>query len=110
MRHHHREPTGHTDWCARDHRCGVAEHRSPDMVVDLPGHGRAVVTRVQAADGREHAEVRARLLLHTTDTGARWQLRTLLTGLDRLLHTAAIRRGIVRAADTRPAIGHKTTR
>jgi hypothetical protein len=108
MRHHHREPTGHTDWCARDHRCGVAEHRSPDMVVDLPGHGRAVVTRVQAADGREHAEVRARLLLHTTDTGARWQLRTLLTGLD-----PAHRRDPARHRPRRrhpTAIGHKTTR
>lgn len=103
-----RTAPAHTDWCARDHRCNLAEHRSPEMIVDLPGHGRAVVTRVRAADGREHAEIRARIALHSTDTGARWQLSGLLSGLDWLLSAVTVRRGVVRAASNRPALDRRT--
>jgi hypothetical protein len=103
MARHHSEATAHTGWCARDHRCNLGEHRSGEMIVDLPGHGRAVVTRVLAANGREHAEVRARIPLHSTETGARWQLGTLLSGLDRLLSAVVIRRGVIRAGRTQAA-------
>jgi hypothetical protein len=73
--------TGHTPWCAKDHRCNLGEHRSPSMLVDLPGHGRAVLTRVKAADGREYAEIRLRVALATGEPAARRQLARLLVGL-----------------------------
>nr|BAS19005.1 hypothetical protein [Couchioplanes caeruleus subsp. azureus] len=88
MRTLRRSASEHTDWCARDHRCNLGEHRSVEMLVDLPGIGRVVVTRLRAGEF-EYAEIRGRIRLHTTETGARWQLRTALTGLRRLL--AAIR-------------------
>jgi hypothetical protein len=115
IRHHHREPTEHTDWCTRDHRCGVAEHRSADIVADRLG-GRAVITRVRAGDV-EYAEIRARIPLHHTETGARWQLATALRLIRELLTAVAIRPGIThttdrpaidRAADPRPAIRRTT--
>ncbi|OJF15522.1 hypothetical protein [Couchioplanes caeruleus] len=101
MRRHHRTATAHTGWCAADHRCNLAEHRSHDMVIDLPDHGRAVLTRVQGPDGRQHAEIRARIVLHTEDTAARWQLRTALAGLRQLLGHVAIRPGVMRTPATR---------
>ncbi|MET8147677.1 hypothetical protein ACIBSW_07100 [Actinoplanes sp. NPDC049668] len=107
MRQVRRDATAHTDWCAQDHRCNLGEHRSPETIVDLPGHGRTVVTRVRTADGREHAEIRARIALHSTDTGARWQLRTLLGGLDRLLRHVAVRPGVLRTGAEQPAIGRR---
>lgn len=79
----------HPGWCAADHRCNLAEHRSPEIVVDLPGHGRAVLTRVRAADGSEHAEIRLRVALGDTDDVARHQLRTVLTDLRAVLTRAA---------------------
>lgn len=78
----------HTDWCAKDHRCNLAEHRSPDIVIDLPGHGRAVLTRVRA-QGREHAEVRIRVALAGAEPAARRQLRSVLDDLRALLVRAA---------------------
>jgi hypothetical protein len=101
---YHRAASGHTDWCARDHRCNLGEHRSEEMVTGLPGHGRAVVTRVRDEQGREYAEVRARVRLHTTDTGARWQIGVLLSGLDLLLSKLVIRRGVLRQGAERPAL------
>ncbi|MEV6598873.1 hypothetical protein AB0M36_18730 [Actinoplanes sp. NPDC051346] len=106
MAQHRRTPNEHTAWCARDHRCNLGEHRSTEMIADLPGAGRAVITRVRAADGREHAEIRARIPLHSTETGARWQLEALLSGLGRLLSALAVRPGV--ADDTaRPALGRR---
>ena len=104
-----RDATAHTDWCARDHRCNLGEHRSPETIVDLPGHGRVVATRVRAADGREHAEIRSRIALHSTETGARWQLWTLLDGMDRLLRHVAVRPGVLRSRSgtERSAIGQR---
>lgn len=84
---------GHTDFCARDHRCNLGEHRSAEIVVDLPGHARAVLVRVRASDGREHAEIRVRVALADVDPAARRQLGTLLAGLRDLVTRAdAIRR------------------
>lgn len=73
--------SAHTGWCAKDHRCNLAEHRSDEIVVDLPGTGRAVLTRVQGVDGREHAEIRMRVALAPVEAPARWQLWGLLRGL-----------------------------
>ncbi|MEV0325099.1 hypothetical protein AB0H63_01430 [Micromonospora echinospora] len=80
----------HTEWCARDHRCNLAEHRSPEIVVDLPGHGRAVLTRVRGANGRDHAEIRLRVALVDIEPAARRQLRGLLTDVCDMVTRAAV--------------------
>ncbi len=97
-----RQTTDHTDWCTRDHRCGVAEHRSADLIADALG-GRAVITRVRAGD-IEYAEIRARIPLHHTETGARWQLATTLRLMRELLRLVAVRPGVIRPADQRSAL------
>jgi hypothetical protein len=79
----------HTPWCAADHRCNLAEHRSDDIVISLPGYGRAVLTRVRDDSGREYSEIRARIALDPDEAAARWQLHTTLTGLRLLLTRAA---------------------
>ncbi|MGN9912103.1 hypothetical protein ACTMTJ_31645 [Phytohabitans sp. LJ34] len=71
----------HTEWCARDHRCNLREHRSDEIVVTLPGYGRAVLTRVADEHGREYAEIRARLALHPVEPAARRQLQAVLADL-----------------------------
>lgn len=92
----------HTDWCARDHQCGTAgEHRANPITVVLPGHARATLTRVRDADGREYAEIRARLALSPGEPYARRQLFTLLAGLRDL---------VARAASGRPAPRHSGRR
>jgi hypothetical protein len=80
----------HTDWCARDQRCNLREHRGEPIVVDIPGLARGVLTRVRAATGEEHAEIRIRLALHPAEPVARRQLRTLLAGLRDVLGRAAV--------------------
>ncbi|MER7992604.1 hypothetical protein [Micromonospora chalcea] len=81
---------GHTDWCGRDHRCGLGEHRSPEIVVDIPGRARAVIVRVRTAAGREHAEVRIRVALAPGEVAARRQLVGLLGDLRQAVPRAAI--------------------
>ncbi|RBQ03707.1 hypothetical protein DQE82_30200 [Micromonospora sp. LHW51205] len=80
----------HTDWCGRDHRCGLGEHRSPEIVVDIPGHARAVLVRVRTAAGREHAEVRVRVALAPGELAARRQLVGLLGDLRQAVTRAAL--------------------
>lgn len=75
----------HPDWCSADWRCSLGEHRSDPMVTDVAGAGRAVVTRVLGADGREWAEVRVRLALADVEQRARWQLATLLRSIGQAL-------------------------
>ena len=84
-----RHSTGHTAWCARDHRCNLTEHRSDAIVINLPGHGRAVLTRVADQHGREYGEIRARIALDGDEYAARVQLHTALTDLRALLSRAA---------------------
>src|SRR5687767_9323251 len=84
-----RAETPHTDWCARDHRCGINEHRSPDITADDIG-GRAWLTRVRAAD-REYVEIRARIPLHPHDLVARKQLAVALGLMRELLAEVAPR-------------------
>jgi hypothetical protein len=56
--------SGHTGWCARDHRCGLGEHRSQPLVVDLGRSGRIIVTRVLSRTGAEWLDVRHSLRLN----------------------------------------------
>ncbi|GAA2717930.1 hypothetical protein ACFY2R_05220 [Micromonospora olivasterospora] len=90
---------GHTDWCARGHRCNLGEHRSEEIVVDLPGRARAVLVRVRTTAGREHAEVRVRVALAPGQIAARRQLVGLLGDLRHTVTRAAI------AARPRPRRG-----
>jgi ABC-type hemin transport system ATPase subunit len=76
----------HTDWCARDHSCGLGEHRAAPVTLDAGPHGRMVLTRVLAADGRQHVEIRTRITLtNAGEANARAQLARILTQLDALL-------------------------
>ena len=98
-----RAETPHTEWCARDHRCGIAEHRSPDVIADRVG-GRAVITRVRAGDV-EYAEIRARIPLHRNENRARWQLASTLRLMRDLINTVAGRTAAIDRPTTQPAIG-----
>ena len=100
-----RAETPHTDWCARDHRCGVAEHRSADITADEIG-GRAWLTRVRSGD-REYIEIRARIPLHSNEKVARWQLATALNLMRELLAQVAPRLVRLPGRDQRRAIGRR---
>ncbi|WP_416902041.1 hypothetical protein [Micromonospora echinospora] len=80
---------GHTGWCARDHRCNLTEHRSPEILVDLPG-ARAVLTRVRTTTGRDHAEIRVRVALAHAEPAARRQLTGLLVDVRQAVTRAAV--------------------
>ena len=100
-----RAETPHTNWCTRDHRCGVTLHQAPDLIADGPLGGRAVITRVRAADV-DYAEIRIRVPLHRSEATARHQLGTVLHLCRELLATvAAIRPAALRDRAGRPAIG-----
>jgi hypothetical protein len=75
----------HTGWCARDHQCGLGEHRADPIVIDLSRLGRGVLTRVAGTDGREYAEIRVRVALPEHETQARLRLAALLTRLPILI-------------------------
>jgi hypothetical protein len=97
-----RQTTDHTDWCTRDHRCGVGEHRSADLTADEIG-GRAWLTRIRAADV-EYIEIRARIPLHRNEKVARWQLATALNLMRELLGEVAPRLARLTSRDQRRAI------
>ena len=100
----HRSQTPHQDWCARDHRCGLDEHRSPEVIADRAG-GRAVITRVRAGDV-EYAEVNVRIPLHAD--GARWQVGEVLRLMRDLLAAVALRPGVLHTARRAAAIRANT--
>ncbi|GLZ02432.1 hypothetical protein [Actinoplanes sp. NBRC 103695] len=100
-----RDETPHTAWCARDHRCGLDEHRSAAKVV-AGGTGRAVVTRVRAGDV-EYAEVHLRIPLSRREDTARTQLATLLRLLGQLLDAVIARPYAVPGRGERPAISRR---
>jgi len=100
-----RTETPHTTWCARDHRCGIDEHRSPDITADDIG-GRAWLTRVRSGD-REYIEIRARIPLHSNENVARWQLATALEIMRELLATVAARLVRLPGRTERPSIGRR---
>ncbi|MEV2241745.1 hypothetical protein [Micromonospora sp. NPDC049891] len=85
-----RRTAGHTDWCGRDHRCNLGEHRSPEIVVDIPARARAVLVRVRTTAGRDHAEIRIRVALAPAEVAARRQLVGLLGDLRNAVTRAAI--------------------
>lgn len=106
MARHIQRETPHTDWCARDHRCGgIDVHRSPDITADDIG-GRAWLTRVRAGNV-EYIEIRARIPLHSNEKVARWQLATALTMMRELLAEVAPRLVRLSGRDQRPAIGRR---
>ncbi|MBO4205286.1 hypothetical protein [Micromonospora echinofusca] len=80
----------HTDWCAGGHRCDLGEHRSEEIVVDLPGRARAVLNRVARDTGGQYAELRVRVALADVDPAARRQLLTLLDGVRDLVTRTAL--------------------
>jgi hypothetical protein len=73
----------HTAWCAHDHSCGLHEHRGEPYRADHPGLGSFVMTRVQTADGRQHAEIRISIPLADRDPAAggncRWSISSCTT-------------------------------
>ena len=75
----------HTDWCARDHRCNLGEHRAEPVALASNHRGLILLTRLRAADGRQHVEIRMRIALADSEKPARAQLRRILTLLDALL-------------------------
>jgi hypothetical protein len=72
----------HPDWCAKDHQCGLGEHRAAPVRLDAPGRGVIVLTRVLAANGREHVEIRTRIGLAPGERPARQHLARILAELD----------------------------
>ncbi|WP_433215707.1 hypothetical protein ACQP00_06355 [Dactylosporangium sp. CS-047395] len=80
--------TPHTSWCAGGHRCSLGEHRADPIVITAPNIGAVTLTRVRAANGREHAEVRLTVALAPTELAARRQLLELADNLSRVLHHA----------------------
>ncbi|MDG6106113.1 hypothetical protein Daura_06520 [Dactylosporangium aurantiacum] len=75
----------HPDWCAGGHRCGLGEHRADPVVAEVRGLGRALLTRVRATDGREHAEVTLTVALSDAEPYARVQLGGLLADLNTVM-------------------------
>jgi hypothetical protein len=75
----------HPVWCARDQRCGIGEHRAEPIVATVPGAGRVVLTRVQASNGRQYAEVRLCVGLDDSETVARQQLALFVADLHTVL-------------------------
>ncbi|GAA0469436.1 hypothetical protein Aca07nite_27860 [Actinoplanes capillaceus] len=100
----HRASTEHTDWCVRDHTCGIDTHRGRPITIAPDTGGRAIVTRVRAGD-RDYAEITMRVPLHRTDSLAGKQLNALLWHLRSLLAAvAALRPGTLTGRTARRAI------
>jgi hypothetical protein len=79
-------PGEHPDWCARDHRCNLGEHRAEPVTVAHNRAGTIVLTRVLAANGRQHVEIRTRIELAPGEAQSRRHLGTILTDLQAHLH------------------------
>ena len=75
----------HPDWCAKGHACGLGEHRAQPVRLDAGPRGVTVLTRVLAADGSQHVEIRTRITLASGEASARAHLARILTQLDALL-------------------------
>ena len=105
MAHLRRAETPHTEWCVRDHTCGLAEHRGRPITITPQTGGRAVVTRVRAGD-RDYASITLRIPLHRNGDVAAAQLDTVLRGIRSLFAAvAALRPGALAARPDRRAIG-----
>lgn len=76
----------HPTWCARGHACGLGEHRAQPVTLDAGPRGVIVLTRVLAANGRQHVEIRTRITLAPGgEVHTRAHLARILTALDALL-------------------------
>lgn len=78
----------HPGWCARDHTCGLGEHRAAPIRIDLPGAGSAVLTRIGTTTGAQYAEIRLSVTLPHLEPAARLRLTALLTHLHTLISPA----------------------
>lgn len=87
---------GHPEWCAQGHHCGLGEHRSMPVVVDIDDIGRVVLTRVLTRDGRQRMELTGSAYLADAEPAARGQLHDTLSGLVALLRRAAVAAGAAR--------------
>jgi ABC-type hemin transport system ATPase subunit len=76
---------GHPDWCAGGHRCNLGEHRAEPVTLCAPNRGVMILTRVRAADGTQHVEIRTRITLAAGEMQARAHLARILSQLDALL-------------------------
>jgi hypothetical protein len=83
----------HPDWCAKGHACGLGEHRADPVTLVSRQAGVIVLTRVQDAAGRQHVEVRTRIVLAPGEAASRRHLALILSDL-----TGHLRRVIHRAA------------
>ncbi|GGN74040.1 hypothetical protein GCM10010112_43780 [Actinoplanes lobatus] len=101
-----RTETPHTDWCARDHRCGLDAHRSPEIIADALG-GRAVTTRVRAGD-RDYAEITIRVRLDHRDPIAARQVGLTLHLINRLIRAVNAVRPEALAGRIRPALDRRS--
>ncbi len=82
--------TGHPDWCAQGHACGLGEHRARPIKLTVRGRASTVLTRVQSADGGEHAEIRISVrLVPGGDEEVRAHLTRVLWELDAYLRRVA---------------------
>jgi hypothetical protein len=77
--------SGHNAWCARDHRCGLREHRAEPIVFSVPRLGSGSLTRVAGPTGRQYAEIRLQVPLATNEPSARRRLAFLLSAIPALL-------------------------
>lgn len=75
----------HPDWCAQGHLCGLGEHKAAPVVLDNPGRGRIVLTRIETANGRQHVEIRTSVTLTPGDEAAQQHLAQILVELERHL-------------------------
>jgi len=75
-------PGEHPDWCARWHHCGLGEHRAAPVTLSAGAAGTVVLTRVLAADGRQHVEIRTRITLADGEPQSRAHLAEILVELD----------------------------
>jgi hypothetical protein len=82
----------HPTWCAQGHRCGLGEHRATPVTVQTPGRGVVVLTRVQDAGGRQHVEVRTRIVLADGDEAARVHLARIVWELHAHLRRVTVLR------------------
>ena len=80
-----RETLGHL---AAKESLGLGEHRAQPVTLVSERRGVVVLTRVLAADGRQHAEVRIRITLATGEAATRVHLARLIVALQALLKRA----------------------
>jgi hypothetical protein len=100
--------TPHTDWCARDHRCGLNVHTSPDMYTDGPLGARGVLNRVHTPTS-DYAEIRIRIPISAREPIARKQLGVALHLIRELLYAVSAVRPLAldHARTNRPALDRR---